>query len=113
MFFLLFNFILISRTTHEIAQVCYEVIRDIPAGRELLAAPKVPLQLNRDSLSNGSHDHYSDKETGEHKHTFFLLQYTELNKRKKLSNGKPSAIRRQLQCNKCAHILFDHAYGRM
>lgn len=45
-------------------QVCYEVIRDIPAGYELLATPKVPLQL-RDNFSNGSHDHYSDKETGE------------------------------------------------
>lgn len=46
-------------------QIWYEVIKDIPAGGELLAVPKVPLQL-RDIFNNGSQqEHYSDRETGE------------------------------------------------
>ena len=52
---------------HEIPfsfQIWYRVIQDIPAGSELLALPKVPLQL-RDIFNNGPQDHYSDKETGE------------------------------------------------
>lgn len=45
-------------------QIWYEVTRDIPAGTELVAAPKVPLQL-RDIFSNGPQDDRSDRETGE------------------------------------------------
>ncbi|XP_037042458.1 transcription factor hamlet-like isoform X4 [Bradysia coprophila] len=43
--------------------IWYEVTRDIPAGTELVAAPKVPLQL-RDIFSNGPQDDRSDRETG-------------------------------------------------
>lgn len=45
-------------------QIWYEVLRDIPADSELLAAPKVPLQLG-DILNNGSQEHFSDRDTGE------------------------------------------------
>lgn len=37
-----------------------EVVRDIPAGAELLATPKVPIQIFK-----GPHDDRSDRETGE------------------------------------------------
>lgn len=43
----------------------YEVTRDVPAGSELLVAPKVPLQLHDVITRFGSQDQYnSDKDTG-------------------------------------------------
>lgn len=48
---------------HFILQICYEVIRDIPVGAELIATPKVPFNLGY----NGPHldDSRSDRETGQ------------------------------------------------
>lgn len=46
----------------------YELIRDVPAGSELLVAPKVPLQLHDVINRFGSQNQYnSDRDTGEHK----------------------------------------------
>lgn len=45
-------------------QIWYEVQRDILPDGELLAAPKVPLQLG-DILNNSSQEHFSDRDTGE------------------------------------------------
>lgn len=60
--------ILISLFLHfiifSIPQIWYEVLRDIMPDGELLAAPKVPLQLG-DILNNGSQEHFSDRDTGE------------------------------------------------
>lgn len=41
------------------------MLRDIPAGGELLSVPKVPLQL-RDIPLGGPQDPYSDRESGEY-----------------------------------------------
>lgn len=41
------------------------MLRDISPDSELLAAPKVPLQLG-DILNNGSQEQFSDRDTGEY-----------------------------------------------
>lgn len=48
-----------------------EVVRDIPAGGELLATPKVPIQIFK-----GPHDDRSDRETGENcQHIIFVFPF--------------------------------------
>lgn len=48
----------------------YEVIRDIPAGTELLAVQKVPLQFREIFCKNGSPVDRGDRETGKRFYLF-------------------------------------------